>query len=52
MGEASKIAPIDKMSLVLTIIFAFIILGEKFTWMKIMGALLMTGGVLLISFSK
>jgi len=52
MGEASKIAPIDKMSLVLTIIFAFIVLGEKLTWMKIMGALLMTGGVLLISFSN
>ena len=52
LGEASKIAPIDKMSLVLTMIFAFIVLGEKFTFLKLIGALLMTAGVLLISFSK
>jgi len=52
LGEASKIAPIDKMSLVMTMIFAFLILGEKFTLMKLLGALLMTAGVLLISFSK
>jgi len=52
LGEASKIAPIDKMSLVLTMIFAFIVLGEKFTFLKLIGALLMKAGVLLISFSK
>ncbi len=52
LGEASKIAPIDKMSLVMTVIFAVLVLGEKLTWMKIAGVLLMTGGVLLISLSK
>lgn len=52
LGEASKVAPIDKMSLVLTMIFAILILGEKFTWMKIAGALFMTIGVLIISFSN
>ncbi len=49
VGEASKVAPIDKMSLVLTILFAALILGEKITWAKAVGALLMTGGVLIIA---
>ena len=49
IGEASKVAPIDKMSLVLTVLFAALILGEKITWAKAIGVVLMTGGVLMIA---
>ena len=49
VGEASKVVPIDKMSLVLTILFAALILGEKITLIKVLGIILMTAGVLLIA---
>ncbi len=49
VGEASKVAPIDKMSLVLTILFAALILNEKITWAKAIGTVLMTAGVLMIA---
>lgn len=51
LGEASKVAPIDKMSLVLTILFAALILGEKITLAKGVGAVLMTVGVIIIALS-
>ncbi len=52
LGEASKVAPIDKMSLVLTIILAAMILGEKITFMKGFGAVLMTAGAVIIALSR
>lgn len=52
VGEASKVAPIDKLSLVLTILMATFLLNEKLTWYKLFGALLMTVGALLIGFAK
>ena len=45
MGEASRIAPIDKLSLALTVILAFVFLGEKPTPGNITGATLVTLGV-------
>lgn len=52
IGDAHKVVPIDKLSLVLTIIFAGIILQEKITAQTIIGALLMTVGALAIAFAK
>lgn len=52
VGNASQVAPIDKMSLVITIIFAALILKEKITVQIIVGAILMTVGTILISLSK
>ncbi len=52
IGDASKVVPIDKLSLVLTIIFAAIFLKESFTWQTALGAVLMTGGAILIAFAK
>ncbi len=52
IGDASRVTPIDKLSLVFTIILAVLILKEKITWMVAAGALLMTGGSLLIAFAK
>ena len=51
LGEASKVAPIDKLSLVLTIILAAMILGEKITLAKGIGAILMTIGAVVIALS-
>lgn len=52
VGEANKVVPIDKLSLVLTIIFAGIILKESITFQTIIGALMMTAGTILIAFAK
>lgn len=49
VGEASKVVPIDKLSLVLTIILAAIILGEKINFAKAIGIILMTIGVLIVT---
>ncbi|MDO4649479.1 MAG: EamA family transporter [Eubacteriales bacterium] len=46
MGEASKVVPIDKMSVVLTLILAFIFLHEQFTWKSAIGSILITAGTL------
>lgn len=48
MGNASKVVPIDKMSVVLTLILAFIFLHEQFTWKSILGCILITAGTLLM----
>lgn len=52
LGEASKVVPIDKLSLVITLIFAAIILKEQFTVYTALGAILMTAGALIIAFAK
>lgn len=52
MGEASRVAPIDKLSIALTIFLAFIVLGEKPTVGNIVGGVLVTAGVLATVFIK
>ena len=47
-GGVSKVVPIDKCSLVLTIIFAAIFLGEAFTWKTLVGSVLLLGGALVM----
>jgi bacterial/archaeal transporter family protein len=46
LGEVARVAPIDKLSIALTIILAFAILGEKPTLGSVLGGLLVTAGVL------
>ena len=48
IGDVSKVVPIDKCSLVLTIIFAAIFLGEAFTWKTVIGSLLLLAGTLVM----
>ena len=48
MGEVSKVAGIDKLSLALTIIFAVIFLGETLTWKTAVGAGLIIAGTLFL----
>src|SRR3984885_10227068 len=47
MAPASRVAPIDKFSVVLVVLFAVLILGERLTWKVGLGALLIAGGVIL-----
>lgn len=49
IGDASKVVPIDKLSLVLTIVFAALILKEKITIGVFVGAFLMTIGAIIIA---
>lgn len=50
MGEASKVVPIDKFSVVISMVLAFIILGEAVTWKTVAAGLLITAGTLLLIF--
>lgn len=52
LGDASKVAPIDKLSLVLTIVLAGIILKEKVSLTTIIGAILMSVGAIVIGLAK
>lgn len=52
MGEASRVAPIDKLSVALTIVLAFLFLQEKPTFGNVVGGLLVTAGVLATVFLK
>lgn len=47
-GAASKVVPVDKLSVVITILMAFIFLHEDFTAKSLMGCLLIGGGTLLM----
>ena len=46
LGPVSRVAPIDKLSIVLTIILAFVILGETVSWQVVVGGLLIVSGTL------
>lgn len=48
LGEASKVAPIDKLSVVFTMILAFIFLGETVSLKSIIGGLLIAAGTLVL----
>lgn len=47
-GQASKVVPIDKLSVVLTLIFACIFLGEKITFKSAAGTVLIALGTILM----
>lgn len=48
LGEASKVVPIDKLSVVITLLLAFLLLHEKFTARSLAGCLLIGAGTLLL----
>lgn len=48
IGEASKVVPIDKLSVVITLILAFIFLHEQFTVKSAIGCVLITAGTLIM----
>lgn len=48
MGEASKVVPIDKLSVVITLILAFVFLHEQFDAKSLVGCILIAVGTLLM----
>ena len=44
LGEASRVIPVDKLSVVLSMVLAFVVLGEKVTLTKIIGGVLIPLG--------
>ena len=51
-GEASKVAPVDKLSLILVAIFAFIFLGERPSVREWLGILMVGAGVIVLGFKR
>lgn len=50
MGDVSRVAPIDKLSVVITICLSFLFLKEPVSWRVIIGALLITAGSIVMLF--
>ena len=49
IGDASRVSPLERVSLVFAIILAVVFLKERLNWQLVAGALLMTGGAILIA---
>ena len=52
IGEASKVAPVDKLSLVLVAVFAFAFLGERPSLREWLGIAMVAGGVLVLAIKR
>lgn len=52
IGEASKVAPVDKLSLVLVAVFAFAFLGERPSIREWLGIAMVAGGVLVLALKR
>ncbi|MDY3905467.1 MAG: EamA family transporter [Lawsonibacter sp.] len=48
IGEASKVVPIDKFSVVISMVLAFLVLGEKVTVTKVIGGVLIAAGTFVL----
>lgn len=48
IGEASKVVPIDKLSVIITLVLAFVFLHEEFTSKSLIGCILIGAGTLLM----
>lgn len=49
VGQASRVAPIDKLSVVLVIVFGVLFLGEGLTWGKGIGGILIMAGAIAVA---
>src|SRR6267154_505799 len=49
LGEASRVAPVDKLSVVFVILFAAIFLGEQLTWHHWVGGMLIVSGAAILA---
>jgi transporter family protein len=52
VGEASQVAPVDKLSVLLVVLFAFLFLGERPSLREWLGILMIGMGVLLFAFKR
>jgi transporter family protein len=49
LGEASRVAPVDKLSVVFVIVFASIFLGERITFATVAGGVLIAAGAVILA---
>lgn len=49
MGPASRVAPIDKLSVVFAMVLAVVFLGEDLSWRMVAGGVLVVSGVIVLS---
>lgn len=49
IGEASKVVPIDKLSVIITLVLAFVFLHEDFTMKSLIGCILIGAGTLFMA---
>jgi transporter family protein len=52
LGQASRVAPIDKLSVALVIVLATVVLGERMTWAKAIGGSLIVAGAVVIALER
>lgn len=50
LGEASRVAPIDKLSVVLVAVFGVVFLGERLAAINWLGVIFITAGVLMVAY--
>jgi bacterial/archaeal transporter family protein len=51
LGEASKVAPVDKLSVVVAMVLAAIFLGESLTWIHWLGGFLIVAGAVILAYA-
>src|SRR5205823_14335921 len=51
LGEASRVAPVDKLSVVVAMVLAAIFLGESLTWVHWLGGLLIVAGAVILAYA-
>jgi transporter family protein len=49
LGLASRVAAIDRLSVIFVLVFSIVMLGEHLTWKNGLGAILLTGGAILMT---
>jgi transporter family protein len=49
LGQASRVAPVDKLSVVFAIVLAALLLGERLTWQHYAGGALIVAGAVLLA---
>ncbi|MDR1668568.1 MAG: EamA family transporter [Oscillospiraceae bacterium] len=52
LGDASKVIPVDKLSVVIAVVLAIVILHEKLDWKTVLGGSLITAGTLVMVIGK
>jgi len=52
LGDASRVSPVERLSLIFAILFAVLFLKEKVNWQVILGAVLMAIGAILIAMAR
>ena len=48
LGDVTKVVPIDKLSVVITLLLAFVLIHEALTWKAAIGVILITAGTLVM----